>query len=105
MSYDSNEIDRWYEHRQAELEAHEMDERERQKELQVQKVLNSMTNCEYKMVMELHEKLREAAQNSSYQELLTKTEEEKALREARYYAALSEFNKRTEKWPVLRNGF
>ena len=105
MSYDSNEIDRWYEHRQAEMEAREMDELEYQKEVQVQKILDSMTSSEHKMVIELHEKLCKAAQQNCYQETLTKTAEEKASRQASYYAALLEFNKATEKWPILRNGF
>jgi len=105
MSYSGNELDSWYDYRQAQLEAAEWEEYEREKEIQVQKALDSMTSDEYKMVMELNEKLLEAAKNNCYGEVFTKSAEEQDLRQARYDAALSEFNKATEKWPILKNGF
>jgi len=103
--YDGNELDSWYDYRQAQLEAAEWEEYEREKEVQIQKALDSMTEDEQTAVMYLNNKLNKAAVDNSYEETYTKSAEEKKSRQAIYNAVLEEFNKATEKWPILKNGF
>jgi hypothetical protein len=102
MSYnDSRHLDRWYEYQESRREEEEWLEEQQD----IQDLLNSMTNVDYNMVMELNDKLRRAKQNSCYGGLTNKTAEQKSALIAIYNAALVEFNQKTEKWPILKNGF
>jgi hypothetical protein len=106
MSYnDSNEIDRWYEYQEQRREAEEWQELEQQKEREIQKALQSMTEDEQTSVMCLNKKLKKARVDNSYGETYTKAAEEKRSRQAIYNAVLEEFNKAVEQWPILKNGF
>jgi hypothetical protein len=106
MSYDdSRDLDRWYEYQESRREEEEWFEEQAQKERDIQDLINSMTEVDYNMVMELNDKLRRAKQNSCYTKLVNKTAEQKSALIAIYNAALVEFNQKTEKWPILKNGF
>ncbi len=106
MSYDErNYIDRWYEYQEQKREAQEWEERELQRDREIDNLLSSMTTEEQTLVMDLNKKLSQATQNVCYGITRHKTKEEKEELQKIYEATLKEFNEATKQWPILRNGF